>query len=171
VCSQPHAFLPTSFTGGSSSRPRRDQHGRSAIRKWNFQFASEGTFEDEYLTRQADEEAAQEAAREKAAKVAKRAARQPSGAPRVNYNAMSSVDYSALRQLDWYSVARDEELEDPRFWCFARKCIYEDIYRTMSQRVCYMHVLDRTHLRKKSEYFGDALGIIKGLGLFHLMDI
>jgi hypothetical protein len=34
-----------------------------------------------------------------------------------------------------------------------------------------MHVLDRTHLCKKSEYFGDALGIMKRLGLFQLMDI
>jgi hypothetical protein len=123
------------------------------------------------LTRQAEEEAAQEAAREKAAKVAKRAARHPSRAPRVNYDNMNSVEYSALRQLDSYSVARDEELEDPRFWCFAQQCIYEDIYRTMSQRVCYMHVLDCTHLRKKSEYFGDTLGIMKRLGLFHLMNI
>jgi hypothetical protein len=28
---------------------------------------------------------------------------------------MSSVEYSALRQLDWYAEARDEELEDSRF--------------------------------------------------------
>jgi hypothetical protein len=34
-----------------------------------------------------------------------------------------------------------------------------------------MHVLDHTHLRKKSEYFGDALGIMRRLGLFPLMDI
>jgi hypothetical protein len=84
---------------------------------------------------------------------------------------MSSVEYIALRQLDWFSEARDEELEDPHFWCLAQQSIYEDIYRTMSQRVCYMHVLDRTHLRKNSEYFGDALGIMKRLGLFQLMDI
>jgi hypothetical protein len=45
---------------------------------------------------------------------------------------MSSVEYSALRQLDWFSEARDEELEDPRFWCLAQQGIYEDIYRTMS---------------------------------------
>jgi hypothetical protein len=32
-------------------------------------------------------------------------------------------------------------------------------------------VLDHAHLRKKSEYFGDALGIMKRLGLFPLMDI
>jgi hypothetical protein len=58
--------------------------------------------------------------REKAARVTKRAARHPSRAPRINYDAMNSVEYSALRQLDWYSEARDEVLEDPRFWCFAQ---------------------------------------------------
>jgi hypothetical protein len=46
-----------SFTGDTSSRPHRDQRGRSAVRKRNFRFAAEGTFEDEYLSRQADEEA------------------------------------------------------------------------------------------------------------------
>jgi hypothetical protein len=38
---------------------------------------------------------------------------------------MSSVEYSALRQLDWFSEARDEELEDTRFWCLNQKLIYE----------------------------------------------
>jgi hypothetical protein len=84
---------------------------------------------------------------------------------------MSSIEYSALRQLDWYSEARDKELADTRFWCAAQKGIFEDIYRPMSQRVCYMHVLDRTHLRKKAAYFGEALGIMQKLGLYPLMDI
>jgi hypothetical protein len=35
--------------------------------------------------------------------------------PRVNFETMSSVEYSALRQLDWFSEERDEELEDRRF--------------------------------------------------------
>jgi hypothetical protein len=83
---------------------------------------------------------------------------------------MSSVDYIALRQADWFTQPR-EDLADTWFWCVAQKGIYEDVYRPMSQRVCYMHVLDRTHLRKKSEYFGDALGILKRLGLFQPMDI
>jgi hypothetical protein len=48
-------FLPRSFTGGSSSRPRRDQRGRSAVRKRNLRFTDEGTLEDEYVTRQAEE--------------------------------------------------------------------------------------------------------------------
>jgi hypothetical protein len=30
---------------------------------------------------------------------------------------MISVEYSALRHLDWFSEARDEELVDSRFWC------------------------------------------------------
>jgi hypothetical protein len=129
VCSQPHAFLPTSFTGDSSSHPRRDQHGRSATRKQNFCFASEGTFEDEYLARQADEEAAQEATQVKAAK---KAARRQARVPQVNFETMGYVDYNALRQLDWFSEERDEELEDRRFWCLNQKLIYEQIYRTMS---------------------------------------
>jgi hypothetical protein len=52
--------------------------------------------------------------------VTKRVASHPSRPPQINYDAMSSVEYSALRQLDWYSEARDEELEDPRFWCLAQ---------------------------------------------------
>jgi hypothetical protein len=35
--------------------------------------------------------------------------------PQVNFETMSYVDYSALRQLDWFAEARDEELEDNRF--------------------------------------------------------
>jgi hypothetical protein len=34
-------FFLSSFTGGSSSRPKRDQRGRSAVRKRNFRFAEE----------------------------------------------------------------------------------------------------------------------------------
>jgi hypothetical protein len=71
------------------------------------------------VTRQAEQEAAREAAKEKVARAAMRAARHPSRAPQINYDAMNSVEYNALRQLDWFSEARDEEFEDPRFWCFA----------------------------------------------------
>jgi hypothetical protein len=94
VCSQPPTILPISFTGGSSSRPRRDQHGRSATCKRNFWFASEGNFEDEYLDHQAEEMAAQEAAQ---AKAAKKAAHCQARAPQVNFETMISVEYSALR--------------------------------------------------------------------------
>jgi hypothetical protein len=86
------------------------------------------------VARQAEQEAAREVAKEKAARAAKRAARHPSRAPRINYDAMNSVEYSALRQLDWFSEARDKELEDTRFWCFAQQCIYEDIYHVCHRR-------------------------------------
>jgi hypothetical protein len=61
------------------------------------------------MIRQAIKEAAREAEKEQ---VAKRAARRPAREPRVSFEAMSSVEYSALRQLDWFSQERDEELED-----------------------------------------------------------
>jgi hypothetical protein len=93
-------FLPPSFTGDSSSYPRRDQRGRSAVRKRNLQFSDEGILVDEQFTHQAEQEAARDAARQKAVKVSKRAASHPSRPPRVNYDTMSSVDYFALRQAD-----------------------------------------------------------------------
>jgi hypothetical protein len=136
-----------------------------AVHKWNLWFSDEGILVDEHVTHQAEQEISREAARQKAAKVTKRAVSHPSRPPRVNYDTMSSVDYIALRQADWFTQPR-EDLADTRFWCVAQKGIYEDVYRPMSQRVCYMHVLDRTHFRKKSKYFGDALGIMKRLGLF-----
>jgi hypothetical protein len=66
--------------------------------------------------------AAQEAAQ---AKEAKKAARRQAKAPQVNFETMSSMEYSALRQLDWFAEPRDEELEDRRFWCLNQKLIYE----------------------------------------------
>jgi hypothetical protein len=94
VCSQPHAFLPTSFIGDSSFHPRRDQRGCSATRKRNFRFSIEGTFEDEYVARQAVQDAVWEAEKEK---VAKKAARHQARVPRVNFEAMGSMEYSTLR--------------------------------------------------------------------------
>jgi hypothetical protein len=70
------------------------------------------------LTCQADEEAAQ-------VKAAKKAARCQARVPQVNFETMSSMDYSALRQLDWFAEARDKELEDSRFSCLNQKLIYE----------------------------------------------
>jgi hypothetical protein len=74
------------------------------------------------LTRQADEEATQEAAQ---AEAAKKAVRCQARVPLVNFETMISVDYSALRQLDWFAEARDKDLEDSRFWCLNQKLIYE----------------------------------------------
>jgi hypothetical protein len=88
----PVLFLPPSFTGGSSSRPKHDQRGRSTVRKRNFWFTDEGTLEDKYVVRQAEQEAEREAAKEKAARAAKRVARNPSRVPRVNYDTMNSIE-------------------------------------------------------------------------------
>jgi hypothetical protein len=57
-------------------------------------------------------------------KAAKKVARRQARVPQVNFETMDSVEYSALRQLDWFSEERDEELEDRRFWCLNQKLIY-----------------------------------------------
>jgi hypothetical protein len=80
----------------------------------------------------------------KAARDAKKAAQANKGkSPRVNYKKMSSVSYSALRQLDWYtSQPRSNHIEDRRFWCMEQLYIYQDIFAPMSKPIRPMHPID-----------------------------
>jgi hypothetical protein len=92
----------------------------------------------------------------KAAKDAKKAntARGRKGkSPRVNYKKMSSVSYSALRQLDWYtSQPRSTQIEDRHFWCMEQLYIYQDIFAPMKKPIRPMHPIDLAFLKSK-EYF------------------
>ena len=47
---------------------------------------------------------------------------------RQNYRDMGSVDYAQMRQKDWYKKPRDEEIEDPKFWCMEQFYVHKDIY-------------------------------------------
>jgi hypothetical protein len=63
--------------------------------------------------------------------------------PRVNYKQMSTVTYSALRQLDWYSTQpRAVHIEDHHFWCPEQLYIYQDIFAPMSKPIHPMHPID-----------------------------
>jgi hypothetical protein len=73
------------------------------------------------VTCQKDKQAIQDAEKEKAAK---RAAHKKAREARVPFNDMNSVDYSALRQLDWFAIEGDEELDDTCFWCLNQKLIF-----------------------------------------------
>jgi hypothetical protein len=76
--------------------------------------------------------------------------------PRVNYKRMSSVSYSALRQLDWYtSQQRATHIEDHHFWCMEQLYIYQDIF-------------DLAILKSK-DYFVPAVQVVEQLGLIGLM--
>jgi hypothetical protein len=89
----------------------------------------------------------------------------------VNYKQMSSVTYSALRQLDWYtSQPRSVHIEDRRFWCLEQLYIYEDIFVPMSKPIRPMHPIDLAYLKSK-EYFVLAVQVVERLGLTGLMTL
>jgi hypothetical protein len=106
----------------------------------------------------------------KAARDAKKAAQANKGkSPRVNYKQMSTVSYSALRQLDWYSTQpRSVHIEDRRFWCPEQLYIYQDIFAPMSKPIHSMHPIDLGYLKSK-EYFVLAIQVVERLGLTGLM--
>ena len=37
--------------------------------------------------------------------------------PRINYRTMILTEYSAMRQRNWFDQPRDEDIENPHFWC------------------------------------------------------
>jgi hypothetical protein len=84
---------------------------------------------------------------------------------------MSSVSYSALRQLDWYSTQpRVVHIEDHRFWCPEQLYIYQDIFAPMRKPIRPMHPIDLGYLKSK-EYFVPAVQVVERLGLTGLMTL
>jgi hypothetical protein len=115
LCASSSSCFPLPlFTGAGPAKRSRPHY---------FRPNDDGIFEDEVLIRRKKRESIRKVKAAKDAKaaerVAKKAARANKGkSPRVNYKQMSTVTYSALRQLDWYSTQpRAVHIEDRRFWC------------------------------------------------------
>ena len=53
-----------------------------------------------------------------------------SSSERLNYSKMHAVDYSQLRQRDWYLSARDTSLDDRSFGCQAQEHIFVEANST-----------------------------------------
>ena len=88
--------------------------------------------------------------------------------PKINYRTMNLGDYSSMRQRNWFDEPRDEDIENPHFWCKEQLGIYEDVYSQMNIRP--MRPLDMKYLRGKAE-FEVPLDITQKMGLHHLMSI
>ena len=114
--------------------------------------------------------AAQEAEAQKAQERKKKAAekRKRGKEARTNYSEMDRVEYSTLRQQDWFNQPRDENLTNDNFWTVDQLYIFKDIYEHMNLRP--MRPLDLGFLRKKPE-FAEAVEVTQRLGLHHLMGI
>ena len=87
---------------------------------------------------------------------------------RTNYSDMDRVEYSTLRQQDWFSQPRDENLTNDNFWTVDQLYIFKDIYEQMKLRP--MKALDMNFLRKKTN-FAEAVAVTQKLGLHHLMGL
>jgi hypothetical protein len=131
------------FTGAGPAKRSRPRY---------FRTNEEGILEDEVLIRQKQRAAIRKV------KVAKEASAPSKGkSARVNYKKMSSVSYSAMRQLDWYtSQPRSNHIEDHHFWCMEQRYIYQDIFAPMKKPIRPMHPIDLAFLKFK-EYFVPAV--------------
>ena len=161
----PHMLSPYFIFTGDSSRPPRKSTRRQ---RHTFTQDEEGRWVDDskILQEAREEQRAAEAAKKRKAELRRRGK-----APRPNYKTMDSVEYSTLRQQDWFETSeRDSNIEDPNFWCLEQLFIYKDIYVPMKKPVRPMHPIDMDHLRTKT-YFAEAVDVTEKLGLHHLMTL
>ena len=47
---------------------------------------------------------------------------------RPNYKTMDLIEYARICQSNWYNTPRDEQIDDPNFWCMEQNFINRDIY-------------------------------------------
>ncbi|KAK1667046.1 hypothetical protein QYE76_055205 [Lolium multiflorum] len=96
--------------------------------------------------------------------------RRKNKAPRENYKSMDIATYAAIRMKNWYEdVARDDEIEDKRFWCLEQEFIYKDIYEPM-RKVRPMQAINVDDLAA-NDHFEDAIWVTGRMGLQDLMKI
>jgi hypothetical protein len=153
--------MPLYFTGDSSLPKRK----RRLIQN------EEGVLVDEVAIRQQKREAARKAEKEKAAKAqARRRKGKATQAPRINYKTMPEAEYILVRQNNWYSTPRDEDIEDRGFWNEEQWGIFRDVYEPFKNPCRPMHPIDFDHLRSKT-YFDAAVSVVERLGLLGLASI
>ena len=82
-------------------------------------------------------EKAREAETQKAQERKKKAAekRKRGKEARTNYSEMDRVEYSTLRQQDWFNQSRDENLTNENFWTVDQLYIFKDIYEHMNLQI------------------------------------
>jgi hypothetical protein len=152
-------FSLNSFTGGSSGANKKS-HPRY------FRRNEQGVLVDETLSRQRSGEAARLQEEERKRKAASK--KNKGKHARVNYREIDSIEYSTMRQGNWYNQPRDEEIENNHFWNVEQMYIFQDIYSTMKLRP--MRPLDMPYLRSKP-VFAEAMSVTQMLGLHHLMGL
>jgi hypothetical protein len=128
----------------------------------------EGVLVDEVAIRQRQREAARKAEKEKAAKA--QAHHRKGKATRPNYKSMPEAKYILVWHNNWYTTARDEDIEDRGFWNEEQWGIFRDVYEPLKNPYRPMHPIDFDHLRSKT-YFDEAVSVVEKMGLLGLANI
>jgi hypothetical protein len=79
---------------------------------------------------------------------------------------LSKQEYREFREQKFYAMPRD--IDSGSFYRSEHQRIYEQVYETMSTKVCPMKFTNIVSL-SKDEYFADALWVTEKLGLHKLM--
>ena len=162
MCSYSLCFSPyIHFTGGpsGSSKKSRPRPRPMVIDQY-------GDMTEVNIVRERAKEAEIQKAQDKKKKAAEK--RKRGKEARTNYSDMDRVEYSILRQQDWFSQRRDENFTNDNFWTVDQLYIFKDIYEHMNLRPT--RPLDLKFLKKKPE-FAEAVDVTQRLGLHHLMGI
>ena len=89
---------------------------------------------------------------------------------RPNYLTMNPVDYAQIRQSNWYrNVPRDENIEDPNFWCMEQIYIYKDIYLHYTHPIRPMQPYRLRDIKAKASY-AQAADVIEQMGMVPLIE-
>ena len=87
---------------------------------------------DQYVVRDQASEAARQKEQEKKKRSAER--RKKGNDARTNFRDIDSVEYSTMRQGDWFRKPRDANLTNDNFWTVEQLYVYKDIYEHMKLR-------------------------------------
>ena len=89
---------------------------------------------------------------------------------RPNYLTMNPIDYARVRQSNWYtSMPRDDDIEDPNFWCMEQIYIYNDIYKHYNHPIRPMQPYRMRDIKAKASY-AQAADVIEQMGLVSLIE-
>ena len=111
-------LFPIYIHSGGSSSGNKKPRGRPFI------VDEYGNMTDCAVIKDHEREAAREQEIERKRKAAARKHRGKK--PRINYRTMNLIEYSTMRQRNWFDEPRDQDIENRHFWCKEQLGIYEE---------------------------------------------
>ena len=167
MCAYP-CYPCSSYLTGDSSRKRT----KGYTRKRHFIQNEHGVGVDEtIIAREAREAARGPAVRgRRAPKVTSSKPSRKGKETRPNYKTMDLIQYAGIRQSNWYNTPRDEQIDDPNFWCMEQSFIYRDIYLDYRHPIRPMQPYRMQDIKAKPK-FAQAAEVLEEMGLAPLIEL